>query len=114
MHKTLVWERTRHVQRLRHALRESYPAFLETDHRPGQRGAEACPPPGRARPGSPDPGSPAFPHLGRPHANMDESRGAPQRSRRGSHEGVLAAAFTLRDDIGRSGLVPIPVVIQKI
>ena len=29
MHKTLVWERTRHVQRLRHALREYFPAFLE-------------------------------------------------------------------------------------
>jgi transposase len=29
MHKTLVWERTRHVQRLRHALREYFPAALE-------------------------------------------------------------------------------------
>ncbi|MEV0971757.1 IS110 family transposase [Microtetraspora glauca] len=27
-HKTLVWERTRHVQRLRHALREYFPAAL--------------------------------------------------------------------------------------
>jgi transposase len=29
MHKTLIWERTRAVQRLRHALREYYPAALE-------------------------------------------------------------------------------------
>ncbi len=29
MHKTLIWERTRHVQRLRHALREYFPAALE-------------------------------------------------------------------------------------
>ena len=28
-HKTLIWERTRHTQRLRHALRESFPAALE-------------------------------------------------------------------------------------
>jgi transposase len=28
-HKTLIWERTRHVQRLRHALREFFPAALE-------------------------------------------------------------------------------------
>jgi transposase len=29
MHKTLIWERTRHTQRLRHALREYFPAALE-------------------------------------------------------------------------------------
>ncbi|MCP2317932.1 Transposase IS116/IS110/IS902 family protein [Nocardia amikacinitolerans] len=28
-HKTLIWERTRHVQRLRHALLEYFPAALE-------------------------------------------------------------------------------------
>ncbi|MDQ1689238.1 MAG: hypothetical protein QOK42_2213 [Frankiaceae bacterium] len=28
-HKTLIWERTRHCQRLRHALREYFPAALE-------------------------------------------------------------------------------------
>jgi transposase len=28
-HKTLIWERTRHTQRLRHALREYFPAGLE-------------------------------------------------------------------------------------
>ena len=28
-HKMLIWERTRHVQRLRHALREFFPAALE-------------------------------------------------------------------------------------
>jgi hypothetical protein len=27
-HKTLIWERTRHVQRLRHALRDYVPAAL--------------------------------------------------------------------------------------
>jgi hypothetical protein len=29
VHKTLIWERTRHVLRLRHALREHFPAALE-------------------------------------------------------------------------------------
>jgi Transposase/Transposase IS116/IS110/IS902 family len=29
-HKTLIWERTRHTQRLRHALRDYFPAALET------------------------------------------------------------------------------------
>nr|WP_321182559.1 IS110 family transposase [Mycobacterium kansasii] len=29
VHKTLIWERTRHVLRLRHALREYFPAALE-------------------------------------------------------------------------------------
>ena len=28
-HKTLIWERTRHTQRLRHSLREYFPAALE-------------------------------------------------------------------------------------
>jgi transposase len=28
-HKTLIWERTRHVQRLRHSLRDYFPAALE-------------------------------------------------------------------------------------
>jgi hypothetical protein len=28
-HKTLIWERTRHTQRLRHALRNYFPAALE-------------------------------------------------------------------------------------
>src|SRR3954463_1737258 len=28
-HKTLIWERTRHLQRLRHQLREYFPAALE-------------------------------------------------------------------------------------
>jgi transposase len=28
-HKTLIWERTRHMQRLRHALRDFFPAALE-------------------------------------------------------------------------------------
>src|ERR1700746_4155780 len=28
-HKTLIWDRTRHIQRLRHQLRESFPAALE-------------------------------------------------------------------------------------
>ncbi|MEV7908156.1 IS110 family transposase, partial [Streptomyces anulatus] len=28
-HKTLIWERTRHAQRLRHALRDYFPAALQ-------------------------------------------------------------------------------------
>jgi hypothetical protein len=28
-HKTLIWKRTRHTQRLRHALREYFPAALQ-------------------------------------------------------------------------------------
>ena len=69
-HKTLIWERTRAVQRLRHQLREYFPAALEAfedldapdtleaagqdprpgprgeaDPRPDRRGAQAGPPP---------------------------------------------------------------------
>src|SRR5258708_13407047 len=35
MHKTLIWERTRHVQRLRHALGEYFPAALAAFDDPG-------------------------------------------------------------------------------
>ena len=73
-HQTLIWERTRHVQRLRHALRDYFPAALEAfedldapdalellarapdpavggeaDDRADQRGAQARPPPRRRR-----------------------------------------------------------------
>jgi transposase len=34
-HKTLIWERTRHTQRLRHALRDYFPAALEAFEDPG-------------------------------------------------------------------------------
>ena len=83
-HQTLIWERTRHVQRLRHALREFFPAALEAfddltapdalellakapdpavrprlttvaDH----RGAQAGPPPRRPGQGRSDPGGAA-------------------------------------------------------
>ena len=81
-HKTLIWERTRHVQRLRHALREYFPAALEAfddltaadtlellakapdpasaarlTHQPDQRGAQAGPPAQhRGQQGRGDPG----------------------------------------------------------
>ena len=80
-HKTLIWERTRQVQRLRHQLREYFPAALaafedldapdalellgkasgpgagrEADPRAGQRGAQARPPPGHPRQGHCDHG----------------------------------------------------------
>ncbi len=75
-HKTLIWERTRAVQRLRHQLREYFPAALEAfddldapdtlellgkapepgpgreaDPRAGQRRAQARPPPEHHRTG---------------------------------------------------------------
>ena len=75
-HKTLIWERTRQVQRLRHQLREYFPAALEAfedldapdaldllgkapdpakgreaDPRADLRGAQARPPPGHPRQG---------------------------------------------------------------
>ena len=34
MHKTLIWERTRAGQRLRHALREYFPAAVEATGTP--------------------------------------------------------------------------------
>src|SRR5450755_615314 len=34
-HKTLIWERTRHAHRLRHALRDYFPAALEAFEDPG-------------------------------------------------------------------------------
>ena len=77
-HKTLIWERTRHMQRLRHALREYFPAALEAFEdldaadalellakapdpasaarltlQPDQRGAQTRPPPRRRRQGRP-------------------------------------------------------------
>ena len=73
-HKTLIWERTRQVQRLRHQLLQYYPAAIEAfpdldapdalellaqgagpgaggeaDPRPGRRGAQPRPPPRRRR-----------------------------------------------------------------
>ena len=83
-HKTLIWERTRQVQRLRHQLREYFPAALEAfddldapdtlellgkapdparareaDPRAGQRGAQARPPPEHPGQGDRDPGGAA-------------------------------------------------------
>ena len=80
-HKTLIWERTRAVQRLRHQLREYFPAALEAfedldapdtlellgkapdparaaqaDPRPGRRRAQARPPPEHRGQGQRDPG----------------------------------------------------------
>jgi hypothetical protein len=80
-HKTLIWERTRHTQRLRHALRDYFPAALvafedldaadtlellgraptpaqaaPADHRADQRRAQACPPSQRRREGRRGPG----------------------------------------------------------
>jgi len=80
-HKTLIWERTRHTLRLRHALREFFPAALiaftdltgvdalellakapdpaaasRGDDHPDQRGTHPCPPPSRRREGTGDPG----------------------------------------------------------
>ncbi len=80
-HKTLIWERTRQAQRLRHQLREYFPAALEAfgsdldapealellgkapepagaataDPRPGQRRPQARRAPGHHRPGHRDP-----------------------------------------------------------
>ena len=73
-HKTLIWERTRHTQRLRHALRDYFPAALDAfedldapdtlellakapdpavggqaDHRADHRGPQARPPPRHRR-----------------------------------------------------------------
>ena len=79
-HKTMIWDRTRAVQRLRHQLREYFPAALqafddldapdvlellgkapdrpgrEADPRPGRRGAQARPPPGHRGQDRRDPG----------------------------------------------------------
>ena len=80
-HKTLIWERTRHTQRLRHALRDYFPAALEAfedldaaghpgtagprpgpgvggeaDHRADQRRPQARPPPRHRGEGGADPG----------------------------------------------------------
>ena len=80
-HKTLIWERTRCTQRLRHALRDYFPAALEAfedldaadtlellgrapdpaaaaklTHRADQRGPQARPPPRHRGEGGADPG----------------------------------------------------------
>ena len=52
-HKTLIWERTRHLLRLRHALREYFPAALvafdDLDRRRRAGAAGRGPRPGRRR-----------------------------------------------------------------
>ena len=85
-HKTLIWERTRHTQRLRYALREYFPAALEAfddldaaghprtarqgprpgrggeaDPHPDQRRAETRPPPRHRHASHPHPGRAAQP-----------------------------------------------------
>lgn len=80
-HKTLIWERTRHTQRPRHALRDYFPAALvvfedldaadtldlpgkaptpaqggPADYRPDQRHAQTRPPPHCRRQSRRDPG----------------------------------------------------------
>ncbi len=101
-HKTLIWERTRQVQRLRHQLREYFPAAVEAfarragaagqgagpgasceaDPRAGQRGAQARPPPRHPRQGHRDPGGaaqrPAGPAAGR-HRRLRGHRPLPDR-----------------------------------
>ena len=59
-HKTLIWERTRQVQRLRHQLREYFPAALDGLRRPGRpRRAGAA-----GKGAGPGPGRPADPRAG--------------------------------------------------
>ena len=91
MHKTLIWERTRTTQRLRHALREYFPAAVEAfedldaadtlellakapdpghggpaEPGPDQRCPQTGPAPGHPGEGRRDPGRAAGPHLGQP------------------------------------------------
>jgi transposase len=55
-HKTLIWERTRHLLRLRQALREFFPAALDAfDDLPGQPGGLAAPDALRLLAAAPDP-----------------------------------------------------------
>jgi hypothetical protein len=68
-HKTLIWERTRHTQRLRHALREYFPAALEAF--PDLDAADALELLGKA----PDPASAA-------RLSLNQIRAALKRARR--------------------------------
>ena len=110
-HKTLIWERTRQVQRLRYQLREYFPAALEAfedldapdalellaqgtgpgpgreaDPRAGVRGAQARPPPRHPRQGDRDPGRaaqrPAGPARGC-HRRLRGHRPVPDRGDHG-------------------------------
>jgi transposase len=105
-HKTLIWERTRHLQRLRHQLREYFPAALAAFEdlaapdvlellakapdparaarltRPGQRGAQARPPPQHHGQGRCDPGGAAQPAAGPAaghHRRLRHHRPVPDR-----------------------------------
>jgi transposase len=97
-HKTLIWERTRHTQRLRHALRDYFPAALEafTD----LDATDTLELLGRA----PDPDSAARLSLNQIRAalkrarrrNVDDKATAIQKVLRGEHltqPAVVAAAY---------------------
>ena len=122
-HKTLIWERTRAVQRLRHQLREYFPAALEAfedldapdaartagqgagpgpggeaDPRPDRRGAQARPPPGHRGQDRRDPGRAArrAPRpAGRADRRLRRHRPVPDR---GDHHPQRAG-----QDPGRAG-----------
>ena len=111
-HKTLIWERTRQVQRLRHQLREYFPAALEAfddldapdtlellgkapgpgpgreaDPRAGQRRPQARRPPEHHGQGDGDPGGAARRAAGPApggHGRLRRHRAVPDRGHRRS------------------------------
>lgn len=83
-HKTLIWERTRHTQRLRHALRDYFPAALLAFE-----DLDAADTPRTAGQGAhPGPGRPADDHADQHRA---QTRPPPQhRGESGGHPGRAA------------------------
>ena len=127
-HKTLIWERTRQVQRLRHQLLEYFPAALDAFDdldtfddlellgkapdparaakltRAGQRGAQARPPaehPGQGHRGPGRPASwPAGPAAGR-HCHLRRHRPVPHRTDHRPERAGQNPAGQVKADFGR-------------
>jgi hypothetical protein len=130
-HKTLIWERTRQTQRLRHALREYFPAALAAfedldaadalellakapdpasaargDDHPDQRCAHACPAPQRRGEGRPDPHRVARAASGPARGHHRGLRGHHPRRRSGPEDSGRAGQGPAR--AGRCAFWPAP------
>src|SRR5947209_19616635 len=130
-HKTLIWERTRHTQRLRHALHDYFPAALaafedldaadalellakapdpasaaRADDHPDQRCAHACPAPQRRGEGRPDPHRVARAASGPARGHHRGLRGHHPRRRSGPEDSGRAGQGPAR--AGRCAFWPAP------
>ena len=85
-HKTLIWERTRPIQRLRHALRDYFPAALEAFEDVDAADAMVMPPPSTCSYGvRPRDQTPIYDQLRGEHINADVPTTGPDPQRVDHH-----------------------------